>query len=44
MSDDRPNANDDTARALKRIAFWVALKFLVLIALTLGVLRWKSLI
>jgi hypothetical protein len=34
----------DTARALKRIAFWVGLKFLFLIALTLVVLRWKGLI
>ncbi len=34
----------DTARALKRIAFWVAVKFVFLIALTLAVLRWKGLI
>jgi hypothetical protein len=34
----------DTARALRRIAFWVGLKFLFLIALTLVVLRWKGLI
>jgi hypothetical protein len=34
----------DTARALKRIALLVAIKFLVLIALTLAVLRFKGLI
>ena len=44
MTDDGRRPSDDTARALTRIAVWVGLKFLVLIALTLGVLRWKGLI
>ncbi len=44
MSGERPHASDDTARALKRIALWVGLKFLVLIVLTLAVLSWKGLI
>ncbi|MDP3547253.1 MAG: hypothetical protein Q8S29_13850 [Phreatobacter sp.] len=42
---EKPSAlTSDTACALKRIAFWVGLKFLLLIALTLVVLRWKGLI
>jgi hypothetical protein len=44
MSDEPRPFPPDTARALKRIAFWVGVKFLVLIALTLVVLRWKGLI
>jgi hypothetical protein len=44
VNGDTGGVPPDTARALRRIAFWVALKFLFLIALTLAVLRWKSLI
>ncbi len=44
MSEQPSALPPDTARALKRIAFWVGLKFLFLIALTLVVLRWKGLI
>lgn len=44
MSGETGGVPPDTARALKRIAFWVAVKFLFLIALTLVVLRWKGLI
>ena len=44
MSDEPRPFPPDPARALTRIAFWVGVKFLVLIALTLVVLRWKGLI
>jgi len=44
MSGAPRHADADTARALKRIAFWVGVKFLLLLALTLVVLRWKGLI
>jgi len=44
MSDEPRSLPTDTARALKRIAFWIGLKFLLLILLTLAVLRWKGLV
>jgi len=44
VTEQPPGLPPDTARALKRIVFWVGLKFLFLIALTLVVLRWKGLI
>jgi hypothetical protein len=44
VTGDTGSMPPDTARALKRIAFWVTVKFVFLIALTLAVLRWKGLI